>query len=259
MATPEHCLYCFETLAAKLEDRRSLTLPEIKSSYASYQVSTASSKNVPIAQQPLEIPRLAQLPDSSASTPSSSSSSSLAPSSETANSSSTSLEIDESPLFVTWNTIERYGLSLRGCIGTFEAQPLDEGISSYALISALHDTRFSPISSRELSSLSVSVTLLTNFEPAEDPMDWELGTHGIRISFVNKGRRFESCYLPDVATEQGWTKEETIISLMRKAGWGGKKDKWREVGDIKVVRYRGDALRLDYPAFKEWREWVAKK
>ena len=56
-----------------------------------------------------------------------------------------------SPLFVTWNT----GASrrLRGCIGTFEPQPLYEGLADYALTSALHDSRFMPITKRELPNL----------------------------------------------------------------------------------------------------------
>lgn len=41
---------------------------------------------------------------------------------------------EEHPLFVTWNTISRGGhKSLRGCIGTFEAQELEYGLRSYAL------------------------------------------------------------------------------------------------------------------------------
>lgn len=39
------------------------------------------------------------------------------------------------PLFVTWNTISRGHKSLRGCIGTFEAQDLAAGLKSYALTS----------------------------------------------------------------------------------------------------------------------------
>ena len=40
------------------------------------------------------------------------------------------------PLFVTWNTLSRSGhKSLRGCIGTFEAQELTEGLRTYALTS----------------------------------------------------------------------------------------------------------------------------
>lgn len=40
------------------------------------------------------------------------------------------------PLFVTWNTISRHDhKSLRGCIGTFEAQGLSSGLKTYALTS----------------------------------------------------------------------------------------------------------------------------
>lgn len=39
------------------------------------------------------------------------------------------------PLFVTWNTVSRGHKSLRGCIGTFEAQDLEAGLKSYALTS----------------------------------------------------------------------------------------------------------------------------
>ena len=40
------------------------------------------------------------------------------------------------PLFVTWNTLSRSGhKSLRGCIGTFEAQDLAAGLKSYSLTS----------------------------------------------------------------------------------------------------------------------------
>jgi AMMECR1 domain-containing protein len=45
------------------------------------------------------------------------------------------------PLFVTWNTLSKSGRkSLRGCIGTFEAQELSHGLKSYALTSYVHDT-----------------------------------------------------------------------------------------------------------------------
>lgn len=40
------------------------------------------------------------------------------------------------PLFVTWNTLSRSGhKSLRGCIGTFDAQDLEAGLKSYSLTS----------------------------------------------------------------------------------------------------------------------------
>lgn len=163
------------------------------------------------------------------------------------------------PLFVTWNTVSATGhKSLRGCIGTFEAQPLADGLRSYALTSAFEDTRFSPIRAREVPSLECGVTLLTDFETAPSPMSWELGKHGIRISFSYHGRRYGATYLPDVPTEQGWNKEETIVSLTRKAGWNGKRDDWRKL-DIQLTRYQGRKVSVLYKQFKDWRDWVVKQ
>jgi uncharacterized protein (TIGR00296 family) len=157
---------------------------------------------------------------------------------------------------VTWNTVEDDDdVSLRGCIGTFESQPLDVSIPEYAVISAIHDTRFSPISAKELPDLQVAVTLLTDFEEVSDAYDWELGVHGIRLSFRDGGRRYGSTYLPDVASEQGWTKEETLFSLTRKAGWSGSRSRWKEL-ELKVTRYQGKKVSLEYPAYKQWRDWV---
>lgn len=89
-------------------------------------------------------------------------------------------------------------------------------------------------------------------------MDWEIGTHGLRISFLSGNRRYGATYLPDVAREQGWTKEETMVSLMRKAGWNGKTSDWRGVKDLNVVRYQGKRSDLVYNEWKEFREWVEK-
>ncbi|KAK8217920.1 ammecr1 family protein [Phyllosticta capitalensis] len=161
------------------------------------------------------------------------------------------------PLFVTWNTVSRGGnKSLRGCIGTFEEQELAVGLRSYALTSAFDDSRFPPITLRELPTLSCAVTLLTNFQPAASPMAWELGRHGLRISFSYHGRRYGATYLPDVAREQGWTKEETVVSLMRKAGWSGRRDEWTKV-QLNVVTYEGSKSSLAWDEWKEWRDWVA--
>ena len=74
----------------------------------------------------------------------------------------------------------------------------------FLVLSAFKDSRFSPITADELSKLHVSVSILTQFEEAEDHMDWEVGTHGIRIEFhSDRGSRRTATYLPEVATEQG--------------------------------------------------------
>jgi uncharacterized protein (TIGR00296 family) len=113
-----------------------------------------------------------------------------------------------------------------------------------------------PITQRELSALECSVTLLTDFESISDPMDWQIGKHGLRINFTHNGRRYGSTYLPDVAREQAWTKEETLISLMRKAGWNGRREDWRKVPNLNVVRYQGRRTSLGYSEWVEWKEWI---
>ncbi|KAL8710474.1 MAG: hypothetical protein Q9220_004906 [cf. Caloplaca sp. 1 TL-2023] len=167
------------------------------------------------------------------------------------------LKEERYPLFVTWNTISARGhKALRGCIGTFEPQDLSSGLQSYALTAAFDDTRFAPINSAELSSLATHITLLHSFTPCAHPLDWNLGTHGLRLSFTHHSRRLGATYLPDVAVEQGWSKEETVISLMRKAGWTGRSRDWRNVGDLRAVRYEGKGEGCGWRAWRDWRDWV---
>lgn len=75
------------------------------------------------------------------------------------------------------------------------------------------------------------------------------------------GRRYGATYLPSVAEEQGWTKEEALISLMRKAGWNGSSSSWEKTwkdGRGELVRYEGEAVGLEYKEWKEWNDWVGK-
>jgi len=156
------------------------------------------------------------------------------------------------PLFVTWNAQARKpggNDRLRGCIGNFSAQPLRAGLAEYALTSALRDHRFDPITLDEVVGLSCSVSLLTDFTPGEDYLDWEVGTHGIRIEFRDdQQRRRTATYLPDVALEQGWTREHTIDSLLRKGGFRGViTDKVRM--SISLTRYQSCKCKVSYA---EW-------
>lgn len=95
-----------------------------------------------------------------------------------------------------------------------------------------------------------SVSILTDFEPAQDPLDWIIGIHGLRISFTYHGRQLGATYLPDVPPEQGWTKEETLQSLMRKAGWSGRKAEWHKV-QLSVIRYKGTKAHVTYKEYQE--------
>ncbi|KAL6721012.1 hypothetical protein ACLMJK_000112 [Lecanora helva] len=161
------------------------------------------------------------------------------------------------PLFITWNLISpRAGRkTLRGCIGTFDPQELSHGLKSYAFSAAYDDHRFPPIVLSELHHLAVSVTLLTHFTPCAHPFDWHLGIHGIRISFSHQGKKYGATYLPDVAVEQGWSKEECLNSLIRKAGEKRVRG-WRDLKGLEVVRYEGRKAMVYWKEWRAWREWV---
>lgn len=91
---------------------------------------------------------------------------------------------------------------------------LHSGLREYALTSALKDSRFAPISRDELPKLTVSVSILQNFEEANGHLDWSLGVHGIRIEFINeRGCKRTATYLPQVATEQGYLKKSYYFNI----------------------------------------------
>ncbi|KAH9498539.1 AMME chromosomal region protein 1-like [Bulinus truncatus] len=156
-----------------------------------------------------------------------------------------------SPLFVTWQLGRER--RLRGCIGTFSPTSLHSGLREYAITSAVKDSRFDPITKEEFPKLHCSVSLLTHFEEAMDYLDWELGSHGIRIEFINeKGHKKTATYLPEVAVEQGWDRVQTIDSLLRKGGFKGPiTPEVRK--SIRMTRYRSEKITIAYS------DYVAQK
>ncbi|ANZ74683.1 BA75_00055T0 [Komagataella pastoris] len=160
----------------------------------------------------------------------------------------------DTPLFVTWNirhndkatlhTSQEDSKELRGCIGNFSSLPLETGIREYALIAAFEDPRFPPITSSELARLECSITLLKDFELIDNPLNWEIGKHGLRISIQSpfSSRRLSSTFLPDVAPEQGWTKDDTLEHLLLKAGVPAGSGSWEDFHNsnkLQVTRYKG--------------------
>lgn len=111
----------------------------------------------------------------------------------------------EQGAFVTLKTDGR----LRGCIGRFVAQkPLWQVVRDMAVAAAAQDPRFAGnrIQPDELPRLDVEVSVLSPLEKIDNPLDIELGTHGI---YIKKGVR-TGCFLPQVATETGWDKEQFL-------------------------------------------------
>jgi hypothetical protein len=146
MATPAHCAYCFESLAASLEKRTQLSLRDVETLWSKYteeptttdplEVPEDSDALSPPGAKPAAISRLLASPATGSSSSLQSASSTPSGVSEASSATSILSSVEDSPLFVTWNTVSKSGdKRLRGCIGTFEAQELDEGLKSYALTS----------------------------------------------------------------------------------------------------------------------------
>ncbi|MDH4239082.1 MAG: AmmeMemoRadiSam system protein A [Phycisphaerae bacterium] len=98
---------------------------------------------------------------------------------------------------------------LRGCIGRFISEnPLIELVVEMAKASATDDPRFfaDQITSNELEKLDVEISVLSPLVRTDQPLSLRLGVDGI---YIKKGRA-SGCFLPQVATETGWTKEEFL-------------------------------------------------
>lgn len=124
--------------------------------------------------------------------------------------------------FVTLKSHDR----LRGCIGQFTSdKPLVQLIADMARASATSDPRFvaNRITPGELKELDIEISVLSPLQHTDDPMGLELGTHGI---YIKRGCA-SGCFLPQVATETGWNKEQFLSHCCsHKAGLPA--DAWRD-------------------------------
>jgi AmmeMemoRadiSam system protein A len=130
------------------------------------------------------------------------------------------LEVDETdPALVKKNgafvTLHAHG-QLRGCIGNIIGnQPLYLTVRDMAIEAGVGDPRFSPVKPEELKDIEIEISVLSELERIDDPLSIQLGTHGVLVK-----RGFNSgVFLPQVATETGWSREEFLSYLCsHKAG-----------------------------------------
>jgi AmmeMemoRadiSam system protein A len=115
---------------------------------------------------------------------------------------------------------------LRGCIGCFDsARPLWQTVAEYATHSAVADPRFADcrITPGDLPEIDIEISVLSPRQRIANPLDLELGVHGIHVE--RDGR--SGCFLPQVATEHGMTKEQFLSECC--AGKAGlPPDAWRD-------------------------------
>lgn len=129
-------------------------------------------------------------------------------------------------------TLRKKG-ELRGCIGSFSsAQPFWLTVREMAISAATRDTRFSPVTTGEMSQIEIEISLLTPLKRISSVSEFRLGRDGI---YIRKGSR-SGTYLPQVAEETGWTTTQFLEHCCRdKAGL--PRDAWKEK-DTELYTYQ---------------------
>ena len=107
---------------------------------------------------------------------------------------------------------------LRGCIGRFtSSSTLHATIREMARAAAFDDPRFPSLSRSEAHQIDIEVSVLSPLKRISSIDEFKLGRDGI---YMIKGSR-HGTFLPQVATETGWTTEEFLgHCASEKAGIG---------------------------------------
>jgi len=125
-------------------------------------------------------------------------------------------------------TVHKQG-KLRGCIGNIIGrQPLYLTVRDMAIQASSHDLRFIPVRPEELKDIDIELSVLSEPKKVENVDEIEMGRHGV---IVKRGNA-DGVFLPQVATETGWSRQEFLSNLCEhKAGLepGAWKDKNTEL------------------------------
>jgi AmmeMemoRadiSam system protein B/AmmeMemoRadiSam system protein A len=113
---------------------------------------------------------------------------------------------------------------LRGCIGNLTAEgPLYRTVAAMAIEAATDDPRFPPLKAGGIDKVDIEISVLSPMKKVAGPDEIKIPGDGV---MVRRGMR-GGVYLPQVATETGWGKEEFLTSLCaHKAGLAP--DAWKD-------------------------------
>jgi len=150
-------------------------------------------------------------------------------------------------VFVTLNKLFQNKKELRGCIGhPYPETRLVEAVIGSAVSAAVNDTRFEEVSSEDLESIVIEVSVLTPPEiisvksPRDIPKYVNVGEDGLIV----KWRFGSGLLLPQVAVEYMWNAEDFLSQTCIKAG--ATPDLWLS-GDVKVYKFKAIIFEEESP------------
>ena len=127
-------------------------------------------------------------------------------------------------------TLRKHG-DLRGCIGEITpVRPLYAAVMQRAIDAAVHDYRFAAVKEQEFRELTVEISALTPPTPVSTYHDIVIGRDGVVLQKQGKS----AVFLPQVAAEQGWGRDEMLSHLAVKAGLPA--DSWQEGASFTVFQ-----------------------
>jgi len=111
--------------------------------------------------------------------------------------------------FVSLHTLRAH--RLRGCVGRLDAE-LSLGSVIRAMSQAvLNEPRFrnDPITPAEFGELEIELSLISPLVRIHTPAEFDPLSEGIYLTCLNRS----GCFLPQVARDTGWSKEELLSRL----------------------------------------------
>jgi AmmeMemoRadiSam system protein A len=117
--------------------------------------------------------------------------------------------------------------ALRGCIGLLDTgKPFIHSLTN-AAEAVIADPRFlgRPVTRFELPELTIEITILGPLRKAKTPLDFDLMTDGIHLTY--RGR--SGLFLPQVGRETGWTREQLLGRLCTEK-LGVPELSWKDAG-----------------------------
>ena len=121
--------------------------------------------------------------------------------------------------------------------------------NKYAIEGAFNDPKYDEIEIEELKDLHWKVQLLVNFEEAKDCYDWNIGQHGIEITFEFNDQTFTGKTLPSTPYEFEWNKQTTLRYMAQKAGYFG--ELWYIEDLIKLTRFEAKTYKMSFTEYRD--------
>jgi AmmeMemoRadiSam system protein A len=122
-------------------------------------------------------------------------------------------------------TTLRNGERLRGCMGALTAKGPFADMLAEVTRSALRDPRFSreAVTIEELPALRIEVSILGPIKVVSAVEELVAGHHGVVVSLGGRS----GCFLPQVASERGWSMETFLSECCRQKA-GLEATAWRD-------------------------------